>query len=151
MVLFSFSNLDRKYLFSANFVQKTKIVNLSWNLVLWLIWICRIHWHYHFFLFSARNKYPFRKIWSKPKNHNCQFKLKFGTKTNQNMQNSLVVFTFSGLDQKYPFRVNLVQKIKIFSLSWKVTRIIWIWRILWWCVYLFCFRPEILFLGKFGP
>ena len=51
------------------------------------------------------------------KNQNCQFKLKFGKKTNQNMQNSMVVFTFSGLDEKYPFQANLIQKIKIFSLS----------------------------------
>ena len=39
---------------------------------------------------------------------NCQFKLKFDT---------LVVFTFSVLDWKYPFLANLVQKIKIVSLS----------------------------------
>ena len=38
-----------------------------------------------------------------PKNQNCQFKLKFGTYTNSNMQNSMVVFTFSVLDQKQSF------------------------------------------------
>ena len=36
-----------------------------------------------------------------PKNQNCQFKLKFGTRTNSDMQNSLVMFTFSVLDWKY--------------------------------------------------
>ena len=29
----------------------------------------------------------------------------------------MVVFTFSGLDQKYPFQAKLVQKIKIASLK----------------------------------
>ena len=33
----------------------------------------------------------------------CQFKLKFGTKANSNMQNLMVVFSFSILDWKYPF------------------------------------------------
>ena len=36
--------------------------------------------------------------------------------SNLNMQNSVVMFTFSDFDCKYPFWVNLVQKIKIFSL-----------------------------------
>ena len=50
------------------------------------------------------------------------------------MQNSMVVFTFSVLDQKNPFRANLVQKIKIVSLSWNlVQNLIRICRIQWWC------------------
>ena len=44
------------------------------------------------------------------KTQNCQFKLKFGTQTNSNMQNSMVMFTFSLFDWKYLFWVNLVQK-----------------------------------------
>ena len=55
-----------------------------------------------------------------PENQNCQFKLKFVTSTNSNMQNSVVMFTFSVLSWKYPFWVNLVQKIKIVSLSSKL-------------------------------
>ena len=51
------------------------------------------------------------------KNQSCQFKLKFGTYTNSNMQNSMVVFTFSVLDRKHPFWENMVQKIKIVSLK----------------------------------
>ena len=47
-----------------------------------------------------------------------QFKLKYNTKTNLNMQNSMVVFNFSVFDRKYSFRVDLVEKIKIVSLSW---------------------------------
>ena len=43
---------------------------------------------------------PFGKF--SPKSENCQFKLKFGTKTNSNMQNSIVVFTFS----MFPFLVD---------------------------------------------
>ena len=34
---------------------------------------------------------------------NCQFKLKFGTKTNSNMQNSVVVFTFFSFRWEIPF------------------------------------------------
>ena len=52
-----------------------------------------------------------------PKYQNCQFKLKFANKSNSNMQNSMVMFTFSVFDWKYPFWVNSVQKIKIVSLS----------------------------------
>ena len=35
-----------------------------------------------------------------PKNQNVKFKLKFGTYTNSNMQNSMALFTFSVLDMK---------------------------------------------------
>ena len=52
-----------------------------------------------------------------PKNQNCHFQLKFGTKTNLNIQNSMVMLTFSVLDRKYRFWANLVQKIKIITLS----------------------------------
>ena len=41
----------------------------------------------------------------------CQFRLKFGTKTNLNMQNSVVVPTSAVLDWKYPFCANLIQKL----------------------------------------
>ena len=37
------------------------------------------------------------------KNQNCQFKLKFGTSTNLNMQNLMALFTFPVLDGKHPF------------------------------------------------
>ena len=56
----------------------------------------------------------FQKIWKKkiwffvqrqawPKNQNSPFKLKFGTMTNSNQQNSMVVFAFSVLDWKHRF------------------------------------------------
>ena len=45
-----------------------------------------------------------------------------------------MVFTFSVLEQKNPFWVNLVKKIKIVSLSWNlVPRLIWISEIQWRC------------------
>ena len=50
-----------------------------------------------------------------PKNQNSHFKLKFGTYTNSNMQNSMVMFIFFVFDWKYPFEANLVQKVKIIS------------------------------------
>ena len=52
-----------------------------------------------------------------PKCQNYHFKLKFGNYTNSNMQISVMMFTFSAFYQKYPFWVNLVQKVKIISLS----------------------------------
>ena len=52
---------------------------------------------------------------------------------------------------KYLFGVNLVQKLKIISLSWNfVPRLIQICRIPWWCL-LFLFSTGNTFLGKFGP
>ena len=69
-----------------------------------------------------------------PKNRNCQFKLRFVTTTNSNMQNSMALFTFSVSDRKHSFWANLVQTIRLVSLSWNlVTGPIWICRIQWWC------------------
>ena len=67
-----------------------------------------------------------------PKTQNSQFKLQFGTykvkfydEVNSNMLNSIMLFTFPVLDQKYPFWTNLIQKSKIVSLNWNlVTTII---------------------------
>ena len=66
------------------------------------------------------------------------------------MQNLTVMFTFFVFDWKHLFWVNLVQKIKIFSLGRNlVPRLIQICRIQWWCS-LFCLRLEIPFLVKCG-
>ena len=66
---------------------------------------------------------------------------------NLNMQDSMVMFTFSVFDQKYPVWVNLVQKIKIVSLSRNLVPVlIWICRSQWWCS-LFSFLTENTFLG----
>ena len=73
-----------------------------------------------------------------PKNQNYQFKLKLGTWTNSNMQNSMVELILFVVDWKYPFWTNLVQKIKIGSLSLKlVPRLIWKCRIRWCSLFLF--------------
>ena len=65
-------------------------------------------------MFYTRNM-AFRKIFSK--NQNCHIKQKFGTYTNLNMQNSIWVFTFFILVQKYCFWTNLVQRMKIVAAS----------------------------------
>ena len=68
-----------------------------------------------------------------PKNQNFQFKPKFGTLTNSNMQNLMVMFTFSIFDQKYPFFGIFGPKIQN-SLKWNlVSWIIRIYRVVWWC------------------
>ena len=67
-----------------------------------------------------------------PEYQNCQFKLKFGTKTNCNMQNSMVMFILF----IHPFWESLVQKIKVVSLNWKLaSRLIRICRIQRWCLF----------------
>ena len=101
--LFPFSDWENP--FWANLVQKIKIVSLGWNLVSRFIRICRIQWWCSPFLFYIGNTL-FGQIWSKKSN--CQFKLKFGTKTNPIIQNSMVVLTFSVLDRKYPFLLSLL-------------------------------------------
>ena len=131
MVIFILFVLDWKYHFWTNMVQKIKIVSLSWNLGPLLIRICRIQWQCFFICF--RPKTPFLGKFD-PNNQTCQFKLKYGTYTNSNMQNSMVMLTFSVSEQNTLFLANLVQKIKIVSLSWSFTpRLIPICRIQWRC------------------
>ena len=148
VMMFTFSAFYQKYPFWVNLVQKVKIISLSWNLVSTLIRICRIQWCCS--LFHFRTEIPFLgKFGSKSQNY--QFKLKFGNYTNSNMQISVMMFTFSAFYQKYPFWVNLVQKVKIISLSWNlVPTLIRICRIQW-CCWLFHFQTEVPFLGEFGP
>ena len=116
MVMFSFFVIDQKYPFWANLVQKVKIVSLSWNFVPTLIWTCTIQWWCSFFVFDR--KCPF---WANlVQNKNCQFKLKFGTYTNSNMQNSVMMFTFLFLTGNTLFGQIWSKKIKIISLSWNL-------------------------------
>ena len=79
----------------------------------------------------------------RPENSNIQ---------NSNMQNLMMVFTFSVFHEKYPFSVNLVQKIKIISLSWNLVPIlIWICKIQWWCsLFPFSTRNTFFFWGGGG-
>ena len=47
----------------------------------------------------------------------CRFKVKLATYNNSVIYNSVVVFAVSVFDDKYAFRENLVQKIKMVILS----------------------------------
>ena len=77
------------------------------------------------------------------------------------MENSVVMFTFSVFDLKYPSLVNLVQKFKIVNLSGNLVPILIRICIIYLDkleysefnkeVHFFCFQPEILYLDKFGP
>ena len=100
MVMFIFFVFDRKYPFWANFAQKVKIISWNWNLVARLIRIWRIQWWCSFFLFLIGNTL-FGQIWSKKSNY--QLKLKFGSQTNSNMQNSMMLFTFFCFWVEIPF------------------------------------------------
>ena len=80
-------------------------------------------------------------------NQNFQFKLKFVTKDNSNMQNSMIVFTFS-----LKYQANLVRKIKLVSFSWNlIPRLIRIWRIQWWYSLFFCFERKYPFSANLVP
>ena len=69
------------------------------------------------------------------KNQNYQFRLEFSTRTNSNMQDSMVMFTFSIFHWKCPFWDNLVEKLKIVSLKWiLIASLIQICRIQWHCL-----------------
>ena len=86
------------------------------------------------------------------KNQNCQFKLKFGTKTNLNMRNSMMMFTFSVFEHKYLSWVNLVQKFKIVSSKWNlIQRLTRICKIKWWCLFYPVSTENSSLFGKFGP
>ena len=70
--------------------------------------ICGVH-----FFYIRREKHFLGK--SGQTNRNCQFKQKFSTKTNLNMRNPMMMFTF--FDRKYLFGQIWSKKIKIVSLS----------------------------------
>ena len=97
-------------LFRANLVPKLEIVFPKQKLVPRLYSVCEIQWWHSLFLFSTGN-ILFGQIWSKKSKVSAQ--VEFGTWTNSNTQNSMVVFTFSVLDWKYFFWLNLNQDIKI--------------------------------------
>ena len=96
--------------FLGKFSQKDQNCQFSWNWYLHWFEYAEFNGGIHFFCF--RWEAPFLGKFGS-KNHDCQFKLKFATETNSNMQNAMVVFTFSVLDGKHPFWANLVQKMKM--------------------------------------
>ena len=132
MLMLTLFIFDWKYPFCENFVQKLKILSLSWNLTPRVIRICRIQWCCSLFLFR-----PAILLLEKfgPKHENCWFKLKFGTQNNPNMRNSMLLFTLSVFNREHPFCANLVQKVKIVSLSWNWgASLIRICRTQWCCL-----------------
>ena len=97
----------------------------------------------------------FRKTWFN-KLYYC-FRLKFGPRTNLNIQNLMIMLIVSALHQKCHFWANLVNTIKII-LGWTlVLRLIWIYINQWWWSFFFLlytgntvFRPKkwkLLFLS----
>ena len=67
------------------------------------------------------------------------------------MQNSMMMFTFLLFDRKSFFCANLVEKVKISSLSWNlVLRLIRICRIRWWSS-LFLFLTGNTLFGQIRP
>ena len=170
MVMLTSFVFGRKYPVWDNVVQKIKIVSLRWNLIPRLIRICWIQWCCSLFSFLTGNAL-LGQIWSKlsiftvffvsdqkcpflgkfgPKCQNCQFKAKFVSYSNSNMQNWKAVFTFFVFDWKRPPWTNLVQIFNIYCLRWNlIPRLIRLYRIQ--CQCSFFYRSETLFFGKFGP
>ena len=106
MVRFTFSDLDCRYPFSANLVQKIKIVRLSWHSLprqIQTYWIRR--WCKVVLLWTGNTH--FRQIWSK--NQNFLFKMKFDAKNNSNVLNLMAMFVFTVLGQK-PFFLPICSK-----------------------------------------
>lgn len=65
------------------------------------------------------------------------------------MLNLMIMFIFLVLNQNYPFRVNLVRKVKFVSLSWILApRLIWMSWLRWCSVFLFWTRKTLF--GEFG-
>ena len=73
----------------------------------------------HFF--CCRSEKPFLGK-SSQKNQYCQFKLKFGIKTNLNMLNSMMMLTISFFDWKYLFEEICSKKSKL-SVSADILRL----------------------------
>ena len=114
MMVFTFSVFDWRCPFWANFVLKIKILNLNWNLALRLIQIHRIQW------WCSNGVQWWYTFWTNLVQKIFSLSWNLLNFTNSNVQNTMVVFTFSALDRKYPFRANFFQRIKIVRLSWKL-------------------------------
>ena len=140
MVAFILSVLIWKYSFWVNLVQKTKIVSLSWNLVLRLIRIWRIWWCYSFFVFLTRYILFRRKLFQKQKTVETETEPKPIRICRTRWWFSFFFFFRSEI----LFWVNLGQKLKIFSLTWNLVPK----RKFDIDIHFFCFRP---FFASFFP
>ena len=74
------------------------------NLISRLIQICRIQWWCSLHLFQTGNTL------FGPKNENCQFQVKFGTKSDSDMKNSMMMFILYVSERKYHFCGKFVSK-----------------------------------------
>ena len=102
-----------------------------------------------FIFFWFRLEIPLGKFG--PKSQNCQFNLKFGTLTNSNTQNSVVMFTFSFFDWKYFFGHIWSKSLKL-SIQTEIGYVDWFeFAEFNGCVHFYWFRLEVPFLGKCGP
>ena len=117
-------------------------------MVLTLIQICIIQWDIHFFCFQRETDFLGK---FSPNIQICQFNLKFGTRTNSNMQNSMGMFTSSVSNGKYLFWANFVQIFKFINLTWSLVLTLTQICIVQWDIHFFCFQRETDFLGKFSP
>ena len=143
MVMFILFVLDWKYPFWENLVQNIKIIS-CWNLVPTIMVI--IFWDFLMFYrisFSPQVKQSViisnkHGISSSLTSYRTTWDL--GSQEIRKHQEIVecriqcCFFCFSVFDLKYLFWINLVQKIKIASLSWNVVlRLIPIWTTQWWC------------------
>ena len=110
IVMFTFFVFDHKYRFWANVVSKVKVISLSSNLARRLLRIC---WTVVFTCFLFNQKCH---IWATfvKKSQNYQFKLKFSTYNNSNMQNSMVMFILSVFNKSTFFG-------QLWSKKWKLS------------------------------
>ena len=76
------------------------------------------NFNFDFFCFRSEITFLGKLI---PKNQNYQFKLKFGTKSNSNMKNSLAMLTFSVFNRKY-YLCNFFLKFKTNCLRWNLVK-----------------------------
>ena len=80
--------------------------------------ISQLFWSTSFFFFLYMKNFGMRDLFPINiflyfnnfglKNQNRPYRLKFGTSTNPAMWNSMVIFSFSDLEQKYSFSTNLL-------------------------------------------
>ena len=128
--LFLFSTANT---FLGKFGPKNQICQFELKFRTRLLWIyaelCRKYVVFTFSVLGQKNTFWVNLV---KKNKNYHFKLKFGTKTNLNKQNSMMMFTFSVFDQPYLSWANSVQKFKIVCSKWDlIKRLIQICRIQW--------------------
>ena len=125
--------------------KKNKIVSLRWNLILRLIEYAKFSGDVRFLRFRLEILFLGK---FGPKNQNDQFKVKLDTWTYSNMQNSMVMFTFFVFDRKYLFWANLVQNVKIISLSRNLVPILIRICKIQWCCWLFSFLTKNVLFGQ---